>query len=702
MPDIPHRIISSRAVLFLVLINLLIYSNTFDATWHFDDFSNIINNENIHLKDLTTSSIYNAFFVTNNENETRLYRPVSCLSLALNWYFGQNNVWGYHLVNILIHCLTTVFLYFFIIHVLALPRINIQNKEKIYFIALLSTVLWAINPIHTQAITYIIQRMASLAGMFYILTLLFYIRMRCYSPATCKKIVNFAGTMVCLILAVFSKENAALVSFSIVLVESIFIQDLSDSKTRKKMIIGFGAALLVVLFVGIFVFLKGDPLSFLDGYQKRPFTFFQRILTEPRIILFYLSLIIYPVPTRLNLDHDVIVSTSFLSPWSTLLSILLIIFLIFYSIYKIKSRPILSFSILFFFLNHSIESSILPLELIFEHRNYIPSMFLFIPVSLGFYQLVEYYREKNIMYSILVCFGILIVVGFGMSTYIRNMAWFSEKRLWEDCIEKNPNSIRSYHNLAWGHYEKINDHGKAIKLYKKAVTMKNNANTISRFESYKNIAYQYFKQKKYSKAETYWNKSLEIVPNERSYAGLSLVNAKRNNIKKALYFIDQAIIYSSVNDSYFKVSSNDFFLIKGKLLLQNSDASSALKVFQKSLKLSSTPAGYIGMGMACTLNGFSDRGLWFFKQAERIKPFNTSFYVYFADHFFKTGDLKNAKKQIRKYLLATPFKSIQAFLMKLNSDLLTFPVHKGTFKLINDELSSMYSNLKMDSQNNES
>ena len=688
---------TAKPIFLLLCLVLLIYSNTYNATWHFDDYHNITHNEKVHLKDLSPSSIIDTFFaLSNGEDRSKLYRPVSVFSLALNWYFGQNNVWGYHLVNNIIHCLSAIFLYFFIFHVLTLPRINIQKTEKIIFVSLLSATLWAVNPIQTQAVTYIVQRMASLTGMFYILALLFYIKARCYSPTPLKKTVNITGTVFSFVFAFFSKENAVLLPFSIVLVETILIQDLSDPKIRKRLFFLCGATIIIFLIFGFFI-LKGNLLSFLDVYERRPWSFVERVLTQPRILIFYLSLIFYPVPTRLNLDHDVVVSTSLLSNWSTLPSIFLIIVLIAYAVYKIKYNPLLSFSILFFFLNHSIESSIIALELIFEHRNYIPSMFLFVPVSIGFYKLLEFYKHRKQMYLCLIAFGTLLIIGFGMGTYVRNMVWFSEKRLWEDSIEKNPNSIRSHHNLAYGHYEQIDDYEKAIELYKKGLPLKNNSNMTYKSESYSNIANLYYRQNKYEEARKYYEKSLTIAPRIKSVAGLSLIYAKEKNLEKALENINIVTGSSAVQKGHLELSS-EWFTIKGKLLLRNDDVSSALNAFQKSIEIRPSLRGYIGMGTACALSGLSEKGLWFFKQAEKSQPFNTSFYVYFADYYYRMGDVENAKKQILRYILSTPFVSIQSFIPKLHSNLLTIPVHNDIIGLIKEELITQSNSLNVDPQ----
>jgi uncharacterized membrane protein len=129
------------------------------------------------------------------------------------------------------------------------------------------------------------------------------------------------------------------------------------------------------------------------------------MLTEPRIVLFYLSQIFYPVPGRLSIVHDVQLSRSLLEPWTTLPAILVVLGLIGFGIWQLRKRPMLSFAVLFFFLNHTVESSIIGLELIYEHRNYLPSLFLFAPVAMGLQYLVDHFRHQRYGFQRVVAFS---------------------------------------------------------------------------------------------------------------------------------------------------------------------------------------------------------------------------------------------------------------------------------------------------------
>ena len=461
------------ALLFVFVF--LIYSNTFHASWHFDDRPNIINNYYLHLKDLHPKSLVRTFF-TNPRNpleiREKMYRPVACLTFALNWYFGKDNVVGYHIINITIHILTAFFLYLTILKLFKSPNLKGKSKGNEHFIALLTAVLWAVNPIQTQAVTYIVQRMTALAAMFYILGIYFYINAR-VTDSLKRRIIFIIGCIMSFILALGSKENAAMLPITLLLAEMVFFQDLGVRKTRR-MFLGIAAVTGVLIFImGLLLFMRGDPLFFLKGYSSRPFSLSERLMTEPRIVIYYLSQIFYPVPNRLSVEHDVLLSTSLLKPWTTLPAILTILLLIGISLFLVKKRPVIAFAILFFFLNHIIESSIIPLELVFEHRNYLPSLFLFLPISAGIKWLIDYYRENRVsMYIVIVSFVTLLLIGLGTGTYIRNMAWATEKSLWEDAMTKAPGRARSVYNVAKYSYFEAGYFEEALELYEKALTLK--------------------------------------------------------------------------------------------------------------------------------------------------------------------------------------------------------------------------------------
>jgi protein O-mannosyl-transferase len=497
-------------ILALAIILFSIYSNSFYCSWQFDDEPNITENPNLHLKKITPETIKDALF-SNRNNPGFPYRPVACITLALNYYFGGLDVFGYHLINIFIHLISSIFLFLFIYHTLNLPSLKEKYATHSYSIALLATIFWAINPVQVQAVTYIVQRMASLAGMFFILTMYLYLKAR-MTASRKRSFLFFAMSFVGFLLALGSKENAAMLPVVIFVYEALLIQEDPFSFIRRN----FSLMLIVLvctllLGIGYLYFKGGNVFSFLEGYENRPFTLGQRLLTETRVVVFYLSLLLYPLTARLNIAHYFELSGSLIDPASTLFSILAVFLLIAFALYLARKRSLLSFCILFFFLNHVIESGIFSLEIAYEHRNYIPSMLFFLPISIGLIALIERYKTKKLMQFTLTAFITFVLIGFGHATYLRNFDWKNQKTLWSDSIKKSPDISRPYHNL--GKYYHDSGHlEKALEFYEQALEKRLNNRKGELYVTYFTLGKVRAKMKNYAQAESFFRQVIQIHP----------------------------------------------------------------------------------------------------------------------------------------------------------------------------------------------
>jgi Tfp pilus assembly protein PilF len=326
------------------------------------------------------------------------------------------------------------------------------------------------------------------------------------------------------------------------LYEALFFQQITKEGFRRglRLFLFVAGAILVLGFA--YIYLKGGNIfSFLDGYENRPFTLAQRLLTEPRILIFYVSLLLYPVPNRLSITHSIHVSTSLFDPIWTLFSILLVLGAIGYSVYLAKRQSLFSFCILFFFLNHVIESTIFPLELVFEHRNYIPSMFFFLPIAIGFAYLLKLYEKKRAMKSIISVFIVFLLIGLGNSSFVRNFAWKNEKTLWAEALEKSPNMFRPHHNLA-KYYQ---DHGfpqKAIEEYEKALKSQVIVRKDEMAVTYYNLGKLYSDMNALNKAIYFYHSALKINPLFfRALGSLASAYDRKGSASQANYYLQKAI-----------------------------------------------------------------------------------------------------------------------------------------------------------------
>jgi tetratricopeptide (TPR) repeat protein len=462
MPFSSLRIYSLHIFLLLFLV-LLPYTTTIHHSWHLDDYPNILHNSALHIQDLHPTTLIKTFHA-HPSSPGRFFRPVANFSFALNWFFGQSSTVGYHLVNIVLHLTTTFLLYVCCIFLLQGPGLKKHPRSHHASIALIAAALWALAPIHTQAVTYIVQRMAQLAALFTAATILFYLMAR-LTTNTLKRIFFYLGALCFALLAFGSKENAILLPLSILLIEFIFISPEQtlikriQENTKKSL----GLFIIFLMGGGCILWYYGSGFF---NYENRNFTLLERILTEPRILILYLSQLFFPSASRLSIEHDIFISSTLLSPWYTLPAIITCTGLIFFSILRIRKNPLLSFAILFFFLNHLVESTFLPLELLFEHRNYLPSLFLFLPFSViivnALNSNVSQVKKGAIFFG---CCGFLVFAG--TSSIARNSVWANEQSLWKDAVAKAPASSRAKLNLAQTFVAK-QQYNKAISLYDQA------------------------------------------------------------------------------------------------------------------------------------------------------------------------------------------------------------------------------------------
>ncbi|MCG8553078.1 MAG: hypothetical protein MI799_21940 [Desulfobacterales bacterium] len=643
-------------VLLITVITVLVYSNGLNATWHLDDYPNIIENPGIHPIELNFESIIQSLHASINGGLYKgdsIYRPVAMLSFALNWYAGEDKVFGYHFVNILVHIISGIFLFLSLRLILATPRAGIKDESIQYQAALMVAVLWVIHPIHTSAVTYIVQRMASLAGMFYIAGLYFYVQFR-QADSACKKVIFSCAFAFAGVLAFFSKENTILILPSALLLEGIFFQNITIKSFLKPKIILVVLALILFLFVVANIWTGNDIFRLVNTYDNRPFTPVQRLMTQSRVVCLYLSQLFYPLSSQFSMAHDIAISKTLFSPWTTLFAIFFMISLFISGLVLQKKYPLIGFAILFFLLNHGIESTFLNLELVFEHRNYVPSMFLFVPLCVWLVTYLVDYQNRKKKKSIFLMgsfFISAIIIAVGMGTYTRNFDWKTEKTLWESAIEKAPGRARPYQILAKRYYEKIADWQTAINLYETSIHLDASTQAYAKALAYDRLHFAYLQVGNVAKALEYGKKSIEtkmVPPFAMNYIKTLLT---QNRLKEAL----------SVFDRLFqkKTTTNALNLLT-RMYLQARQPDKALKPALAAFKAAPfdsqtiTYFGYVNM-----VNNHYDKAERFLKKALKANT-NHPFFVRLCliQNSIDQGCMEKTKFFVRELLDAYPVQYI--------------------------------------------
>ncbi len=434
---------SSKPV-FIHLINILIlgifcwiiYANTLDAPFQFDDRPNIYENETVQITKLNWKEILETA-AFNDFN-----RPVARISFGLNYYFGKFHVTGYHIVNICIHMINGGLVYGLVFLILSIISNN-KNQPihhtadgSIVFPSLCAALIFIGHPVQIQAVTYIVQRMVSLAVMFYFSAFLLYLLGR-LRPMGWRRILFWAAGLLCWLLALGSKQIAVTLPLIILLWEWYFFQDLGFSWIKKNILFIF-IPIAVIVFLST-LYLGFNPLDrVLEGYSRRDFTMQQRLLTQPRVLIFYLSQILSPLPSRMNLVHDFQLSDSWFLPPTTIGAFLVLLGIFCFAIFRAKKQRLVSFCIFWFFVHLVIESSIIPLEIIFEHRLYLPMFGIVLLIGYG---VGTWWQRRR--WIVTACLALAVIL-LGTWTHMRNQTWRDNITFWADAVAKSPNLGRAH------------------------------------------------------------------------------------------------------------------------------------------------------------------------------------------------------------------------------------------------------------------
>ena len=462
--------------LLIILAVCLSYSNTLDAPFEFDDLVNIV--ENPAVRELSFSS--GAGFEKNGQIAERVKpilrtRSVGYFTFALNFRAHGLDVRGYHLVNILIHLSASLLLYGLIRLTFSTPFFAAQagkadalSEGSRGFIALFAALIFAAHPIQTQAVTYIVQRFASLAAMLYLLTLVLYLRFRLSIQASDSEARPrwfkarvwslYASALLSAILAMKTKEFAFTLPAMMVLYEILFLT--GTKKQRSLYLVPFALAMLIIPLS-----LAGEGGGIGDTYEAAAkasgatgnISRESYLFTQFRVIVTYLRLLVFPV--NQNLDYDYPIYTSFFVPEVVFSFLLLLsLFALGIILYRLsrdmnrEARPwfrLMSFGIFWFFQTISAESSIIPIaDVIFEHRLYLPSAGFFIAfVSAADLAGARWGASMASARKTLVCAMVLAVSVLSVAAYARNAVWKDELTLFTDAAVKSPNKARTNYNL---------------------------------------------------------------------------------------------------------------------------------------------------------------------------------------------------------------------------------------------------------------
>ena len=374
------------------------------------------------------------------------FRPLSMASYVANWLITGDRVWPLKLTNLVIHLLCGVLVFFLSERLLASPVANVDHRRR--WVALWIAACWLLAPLHVSTVLYVTQRMAALATLFSLAALLAYVagRERIAEDRVRGLGLIALGLAVFGPLAILSKENGILVPILIIVFELFFSSSTQVPQAIRLARRALALAVAVTMLIGIVTVIAAPNVIFVS-YDYRPFTLWERVLSEWRILFDYLAnLLLLPGGSPFGIYHDDYPqSHGLLEPASTLLAgAAWLAVLIAGWLTRGTRTGLLVFGLWFYLAAHGLESTLLPLELYFEHRNYLPSVGIFFSLGYGAYLLLSRARLKRMVAAALI----LVPIGYGAITVHRVLVWQSWERMLFAALEHYPDSARVHTGLA--------------------------------------------------------------------------------------------------------------------------------------------------------------------------------------------------------------------------------------------------------------
>jgi tetratricopeptide (TPR) repeat protein len=577
---------------------LIFYSNSLQNPFIWDDEALIVRNPIIHswqnLPRAFSSDLFAGIDFGSN-----FYRPLQTASYIWDYHFWQLNPYGYHLTNIILQILVSLLV--FLLSYFILKNINS---------AVAAALLFALSPLHTEAVTYLSGRAEMLMGLFLLAALLLFIKGHRFL------------SWIAFIPALLSKELA--VVFPLVILSYLFYyrrEELKKTGNFIKLLLPF----LVIDLV--YLLLRFTSLSFerVHPAALAKYPLLLRITALPEVIFTYLRLLLFPLD--LHMSWKVIKPVSFWDFFSSWFLLGLICVACAYGLRPRKNNPALGFLLcwsLAFFLP---QSGILPFNaFIAEHFIYLSSISFFILVA----YLLHRYLGKGLFIFSVIGLGAF----YGLMTFSRNFDWRDPVVFYEKIIQSSPESFQAHNNLGL-EYEERYLYAKAISEYKRALEIKPDL-----IEGRSNLANVYFKLGRFKEARAEYAKVEKSVPRKKAgrlQYNIACIYEAEGLLSEAVERYNLALLLNPKLDfAHFSIAR--IYLLKGKLeaagremlksLPEISAQASQDKRYLKTVTLylratkdiRFAPLFYNGLGLRFTEADLLDAAIAAFKRALELDP----------------------------------------------------------------------------------
>jgi len=438
------RLIRSPLLLLLTgvfAVNIFIYARSAAGPYIVDDFTNLVNNPALQLQEINLDAVKKAAL---SSGASPFHRPLSMLSFAANYTLaGNRSAYPVKLTNIYIHVLTGFGIFLLTLELLRrLPESTLVRREEGYInlIAFTATCVWLFHPLFVSTVLYAVQRMAMLSALFVIFGCIGYLRLRDASTTRATSLMPiFLWISIVTLLGFLCKENGALLPGFLLLIE-VFCFKFEFHQDIPRTPIRFLQLMLIAPTVFILAYLAYTYIGHAhEEIGNFYFTYQERLLTQLRVLWHYAGWLMFLNPEPMGIYHDdFIPSTSLVQPISTLPALIAWLALAGIIVRYYRSRNVLLFCMLWFLWGQVLESTVLPLTLMFEHRNYLPGYGLILGYNLLITGFMYTSNIRNVIkYAIIT---ILFFMLPGYTFYERVTPWSDDKSLILSLMNKQPES----------------------------------------------------------------------------------------------------------------------------------------------------------------------------------------------------------------------------------------------------------------------
>jgi tetratricopeptide (TPR) repeat protein len=595
--------------LFLIGGVILTYGHTFDVPFYLDDFSSIQENPVIYNWQGTLAELW----------QFAALRIVGYLSFAWNYQIHQFQVGGYHLVNILIHLLTGCAAWGLLRGLVRTPvlegTLSVESKR---WLPLLVALIIILHPLQIQAVTYVVQRLASLAALFYIAAMACFIQARLSTNWR----FQFLWSLACLLLmllAFFTKQNTFTLPLALFLLEYIFF-----AKPVKRLWLVTASSIVLTSIIILTMIGYNQSLFAAATWQHwwemlqqvtRETTEISRLsyfATQMTVLWLYINLFFWPPSSHIDYDYPITDSLIYVNENYHLIARILHsealwalaghLILIGIALYSLRRLPLLAFGILFYYLAHTIESSIFPIrDVIFEHRAYLPNLGL--ATVCAWLLIVQLPRWLKFRVAATITISLLLTLG--IATWLRNQMWRDPIALWQHNVTQAPLKQRGWIILG-KHLVQVGKPAEGIEALNHAITTNHYPDGTQSLsvtpETALNLIVAYKKLGQYDKALEWVNHALAL-------------KSKLRPFDHAKFLVNQGNIYYEIGRTYQQQGQST----EAKTFYQQSENSyrQALQIYPQNLNAQINLASILGM------LGHIDEAINIYQEVLKIEPSNS-------------------------------------------------------------------------------